>query len=902
MLMSPQLYGLIIAAVAGILFPIVARLRRQLLVVSVPGWGTLYFGLTCFVIAGLLTSLVNAPSLTHLLSPLAATLFAAASYLAIGAGLTLIILGISSIVSSVRHIEDQKSDDEDWRNLYLHLQDLSQQPFSFVEILNLGLNQLLKRTEADGAAVMLFKENSSELVLAAFSNLAPETTKKLELLKVTGDIFGRAQKLGRIQSVANLAEAERGTMELLGGSGFMSAAVFPLRSRERVLGSVGLFSAKPFHFTQKRCDAIAVATNQLASLLETVRNDKEIIRLKERLKPSEEAKRIVEELFFRRGIGANLALREAVEFERVRRFFDADSIKLVFCDGDGEYRIKASSGGAETGLKLDKRKLTGISRAVSEKKLLLLTSPLSSPAGNGYDSMPRQTLFIPVPYPDRHDLVLLLENNAEALEFSEAKLSAVRVASVYLADLHFLFLAKRDGERFRTSAAQLDDSIGRILNATSRSQMVAALGEACATVLPAAKGRLVILAAAEQDDDLLVADVAGLTVADEMDWIRYNRFLKAMQDILMSTGEGEKRIEKLVLANIAPPDLRERFDKYFANLPLTMVQSVMPIEFGGRHFGVVGLFFSDEEAPPREAAALYRRLVHIASLNLYSTSHPVSTDKEPVENPGPANATVAISFADSDLEHHADRHGWEAIDTDLELATMPPIERSELTALVESLVMRLFLNYPREKLYLSSLSERRFRYYQISINPDEIERFHKQQFNGDEWHACALAADFPMEFRSLVGDYQVQITNGKAATVTWRVPLVVSERAKSRRINVLGIDDQEVIRELLHNIISHMGHRIVTAGNGQDALKLFNEEKFDVVILESGLPGIDGWDVAAQVKALSPATPVIMLSGWGPLDDRQTILRRNADFILTKPFKMDQLSEVITAACQMIAG
>ncbi len=900
--MGPQIYGLIIAAVAGSLIPVVGRLRRQLLVVTAHGWSTLYFGLTCFVIAGLLTSFVGTPSLTQLLVPAATIWLAASSYLAIGLGLALIVWGIGSIVSSVRYIEDEKGDDEDWRNLYLQLQDLSQQPFSFVEILNLALNQLLKRTEADGAAVVLFKENSSELVLAAFSNLAPETTKKLELLKVTGDIFGRAQKLGRIQSVANLPEADRGTVELFEGSGFMSAAVFPLRSRDRVLGSVGLFSAKSFHFIQKRCESIAVATNHLATLLETVRNDKEIIRLKDRLKPSEEAKRIVEELFFRRGIGANLELREAVEFERVRRFFDADSIKLVFRDGDGEYRIKASSGGAETGLMLDKRKLTGISRAVSEKKLLLLTSPLSSPAGNGYDSMPRQTLFIPVPYPDRDDLVLLLESETAALEFSEAKLSAVRVASVYLADLHFLFLAKRDGDRFRTSAAQLDDSIGRILQATSRSQMAAALGEACATVLPAARGRLVILAAADEDDDLLVADTAGLTIANEMDWIRYNRFLKAMQDILLATGEGEKRIEKSVMANVAPADLRERFDKYFAHLPLVMVQSIMPLEFGDRYFGVVGLFFSEEEPAPREAVALYRHLVHIASLSLYATSHPASNDKEPANTSMPTDAAIANSFANSDMGYRTDDRDWEGIDTDLELATMPPIERSELTVLVETLVMRLFHSYPREKLYLSSLSEQRFRYYQISISPSEIERFHKRQFNSDEWHACALAADFPKEFRSLVGDYQAQIADGKVMTVTWRVPVVVSAPVKSRRINVLGIDDQEVIRELLHNIISRMGHRIVTAGNGQDALKLFNEEKFDVVILESGLPGIDGWDVAAQVKSLSPATPVIMLSGWGPLSDRQTVLQRNADFILTKPFKMDQLSEVITAACQMIAG
>ncbi len=902
--MTPQLYGLIIAAVAGALIPVVGRLRRQLFTVAARGWGWLYLGLTCFIAAGLLLSLVNTVSLTQLLAPAATTWLSTLSYLAMAAGPVLIILGIGGIASSVRRIEDQKSDDEDWRNLYLQLQDLSQQPFSFVEVLNLALNQLLKRTEADGAAVVLFKENTSELVLAAFSNLPPETTKKLELLKITGDVFGRAQKLGRMQLVANLAEADRSTAELFEGSGFLSVAVFPLRSRDQVLGSVGLFSAKPFHFAQKRCDAIAVAINHLATLLEIVRSDKEVTRLKDRLRPSEEAKRIVEELFFRRGIGANLELREAVEFERVRRFFDADSIKLVFRDSDGEYRIKASSGGAETGLILDKRKLTGISRAVSERKLLLLTSPQSSPAGNGYDSMPRQTLFIPVPYPDRDDLVLLLESETAALEFSEAKLSAVRVASVYLADLHFLFLAKRDGDRFRTSATQLDDSISRILRATSRSQMATALGEACATVLPAAKGRLIILAAADGDDDLLVADTAGLAVVNEIDWIRYNRFLRTMRDVLLSTGEGERRIERSVMAESIPADLRERFDKYFSRMPATMIQSIIPIKMGDRHFGTVGLFFSEDQPSPREAATLYRQLVHIASLVLHVASDQQTPDsRESASKQSTAEVSAARSPIDSSSEPlGGDTNDWAQMDVGSESDALSPAERSELTVLMEALVMRLFQGYPREKLYLSSHGERRFRYYQITTNPDEIDRFRRQQFSNDEWHACALAVDFPREFQSLAGDYQTRAVDGEMTTVTWRVPTSVPAPVKSRRISVLGIDDQEVIRELLHNIISRMGHRIVTAGNGQDALRLFSEEKFDVVILESGLPGVDGWDIAAQVKSLSPSTPVIMLSGWGPLSDHQAVLQRNADFILTKPFKMDQLSEVIAAACRMIAG
>ena len=816
------------------------------------------------------------------------------------------VWGAGSIVSSVRHIEDQKTDDEEWRTLYLQLQDLSQQPFSFVEILNLALNQLLKRAEADGAAVLLFKENTTELVLAAFSNLAPDTTKKFELLKVTGDIFGRAQKLGRIQTVANLAEADRGTGQLFEGSGFMSASVFPLRSRDKVLGSVGLFSAKPYHFNQQRTAAIAVATNHLATLLETVRNDKEISRLKDRLKPSEEAKRIVEELFFRRGFGANLELREAIEFERVRRFFDADSLKMVFRDADGEYRIKASSGGAETGLRLDHRKLTGITRAVSEKKLLLLTSPTSSPAGAGYDSMPRQTLFIPVPYPDRDDLVLLLESQTATLEFSEERLSAVRVASVYLADLHFLFLAKRDGDRFRTSLEQIDEIIGKIMRASSRSQLVAALGEAGSTILPGAKGRLVILSASD-DDDLLVADVSGLTVAHEMDWIRYSRFLKAMQELLEASGEGERRLEKSTLASALPPDLRERFDKNFAQLPRTMLQWALPLEFDGKRFGVIGLYFSEAEPATRESLALYRRIVDLASLTIFATMS--SLPREPdLTAPVERNEIDGIERAITPPEPAVDENlaktseelsGWEGIDTDLALEQMPPQERSEVTAVVESLVMRLFRNYPNERLHLSSFTDSQFRYYQITVSDVEIARFRNRRLDGEEWHACSLATNLPTVFRALTGEYWSKADNDRVLTITWRMPIALLPH-KSRRMTVLGVDDQEVIRELLHNIISRMGHRIVTANNGSDAIKLFKEEQFDVVIVESGLPGVDGWDIATQVKMLSPTTPIIMLSGWGPLTDRQNGLQRHADFILTKPFKMDQLGEVITAACQMI--
>ena len=130
--------------------------------------------------------------------------------------------------------------------------------------------------------------------------------------------------------------------------------------------------------------------------------------------------------------------------------------------------------------------------------------------------------------------------------------------------------------------------------------------------------------------------------------------------------------------------------------------------------------------------------------------------------------------------------------------------------------------------------------------------------------------------------------------------MVVHE--KPRRLSILGIDDQEVIRELLTSLISRMGHRIVIASEGRSGLKLFEEGHYDLVIAEADLPGISGWNIAQKVKEISSGTPVIILSGWGLEAEEGSTLRSNADFVITKPFKMEQLGKVIGAACEMITG
>ena len=903
--MKFDLYGIFIILAATALLFLVPRFRRRLKGVADSGWHKINGGLVLFLLAGAIQLLLGLPQFVNLFVASVSYWLIAVSQLLVAAGLLCVLWGVGNIASSMHQSEVQKTDDEEWRSLYLNIQDLSQQPFSFVEILNLSINQLLKRAESDGAAVLLFKENTEELILAAFSNISPEITKRLEKMPVGGDVFGRVQKLGRVQNVVNLSDADQATTALFAGSEFLSVSVFPLRSRDRILGSIALMSTKPFHFSPRRATAINVASNHLAALLESVRNEKEILRLKDRLKPSEEAKRITEELFFRRGIGGNLELREAVEFERVRKFFDADCIKLVFRDQDGEFRIKASSGGAETGLLLDRRKLDGINRSVSERKLLLLTSPKSTPAGRGFDSVPRQTLFIPIPYPEREDLVLLLESENASLEFSEEKLSAVRVASVYLADLHFLFLAKRDGDSYRNSIQQLESCLGKLLEASSIDGIVDALTESAARLLPNQKVRLVAVDAHSRVSSEIRVENFGLRFPTDLSRAKQQALVAAIVANTAAGEEQERVITRTLLIERAPEEQYDLMAKACAGLPESLQQFTIAIRTGESSFGSVILFFAEEDRAPRENVELYRRIAAAAALRLESLIPPTPprNNSEAHESTSSGHAHGAGKAANSQGNGTAlvDFMTWHRIESNVD-TTRLGAETPETIRAIESLVEHLFGSSSEARLFLSAYEDGQYRYFQVTVNEQEMRKFREHSLEVTHWQSSSLAVDFPESFRNLNSDYAISSVNGQLESITWRVARDNRKREKQRRLSILGIDDQEVIRELLSNIITRMGHKITTVATGQEALRLFRQEPFDLVIAEAGLPDISGWSISEQVKKHSPQTPVIILSGWDNIADLEKAHAGHADFVLTKPFKMDQLGKVIGAACQMITA
>ncbi len=102
---------------------------------------------------------------------------------------------------------------------------------------------------------------------------------------------------------------------------------------------------------------------------------------------------------------------------------------------------------------------------------------------------------------------------------------------------------------------------------------------------------------------------------------------------------------------------------------------------------------------------------------------------------------------------------------------------------------------------------------------------------------------------------------------------------------ILVVDDEEKIVNLVKNYLEKEGFEVFTADSGNEALKLFESEKPDLVILDLMMPDMSGYDVCRRICALSK-TPVIMLTAKTDEVDKLLGLELGADDYITKPFSL----------------
>jgi DNA-binding response OmpR family regulator len=102
---------------------------------------------------------------------------------------------------------------------------------------------------------------------------------------------------------------------------------------------------------------------------------------------------------------------------------------------------------------------------------------------------------------------------------------------------------------------------------------------------------------------------------------------------------------------------------------------------------------------------------------------------------------------------------------------------------------------------------------------------------------------------------------------------------------VLVVEDERDIRELLRRFLERAGYSVLTAAAGAGALSLLDSARVDLVLLDLGLPDIDGTEILTEV---APGVPVIVLTARSELADRVTGLRLGADDYVIKPFQPDR--------------
>jgi signal transduction histidine kinase/CheY-like chemotaxis protein len=121
---------------------------------------------------------------------------------------------------------------------------------------------------------------------------------------------------------------------------------------------------------------------------------------------------------------------------------------------------------------------------------------------------------------------------------------------------------------------------------------------------------------------------------------------------------------------------------------------------------------------------------------------------------------------------------------------------------------------------------------------------------------------------------------------------------QSRSLRILCIDDEPHVRLLLRDCLTNLGHRVETASSGKQGVEMFcaalrTDQAFESVITDLGMPGIDGHQVARSIKAASPKTPVVMLTGWASTMKEDGDKASEVNAVVGKPARVGELHTLL---------
>jgi signal transduction histidine kinase/CheY-like chemotaxis protein len=121
-------------------------------------------------------------------------------------------------------------------------------------------------------------------------------------------------------------------------------------------------------------------------------------------------------------------------------------------------------------------------------------------------------------------------------------------------------------------------------------------------------------------------------------------------------------------------------------------------------------------------------------------------------------------------------------------------------------------------------------------------------------------------------------------------------------LRVLVVDDEEPVVTVLLEALRALGMDVTAAIGGRQGLDRFDELRPEIVFSDLGMPDLNGWDLALAIKSRRPETQVVLVTGWGTQIEPGSARARGVDFIMPKPFGLDDVERVVARASEAVAA
>ncbi|MCA9780652.1 MAG: response regulator, partial [Candidatus Eremiobacteraeota bacterium] len=260
-----------------------------------------------------------------------------------------------------------------------------------------------------------------------------------------------------------------------------------------------------------------------------------------------------------------------------------------------------------------------------------------------------------------------------------------------------------------------------------------------------------------------------------------------------------------------------------------------------------------------------------------------------------------------------ERAAEQGIELELDLAEdLPPVVkvdplrvRQVLTNLVSNAVK--FTHQGKVKVSArrrdSELIEVTVKDTGIGISSEQMERIFEpfQQAGGHisrNYGGTGLGLSICKELVELLGGElkaESEPGEGSRFTFTFQAPVVERgvEPVVESALKVLVVDDGPINRKLVRSIVEDWGHRVVTCPDGAQALKVLEQDKFHLVLLDLQMPEVDGFEVARTMRQRGDRTPIVALTGNALSTDRQKCREAGMNAHVSKPIDERRLQAAI---------